>query len=626
MESKSKLNYGSVWQQASANVLAILESKLSEGEKLEKVMELGYFSQFTSYASLEFNESIFEWLRKYLFSKYKFDIDSLPDDLVELDIVPKKTLVSYSDRKLTPDLLRNVGYALQIRRTLSKSIDKANVLEIGSGYGGLARVIKSFNPGVHYWLTDISESLQCAEIYLKKTFPNAKIVWQNEGISEDEQMADFYLVRLEDAVRVLSGIKFQLAINIWSFGEMPNEFIDQWLKLIQQKCKVEWFFTINSFMAPVTIDSISRKNVGDWLFRLDSHWNIEYFEIDPEIHRCPLIKNFPKGIGILAQRVIDQNNLFKIRKESSNNAKKILLEDWVGVASEEKSIETPDRPERNITHSINEFDINTISSSRLRAITDYVGHFNIESCMKGPIFLLWDDYRLNNNQLSGALLVCYMAMVGKSELNRRCSKEELLLLDQLNKIGLHDEYVAFSLPDTNIDILEEGDSFNAQIACDQAIKYKKVGELELAESLWIKVAINNPEHGDCWYQLAVLRNDEGDTASAAIFASHSVYLGCKNYANAADEMRKLFLKNNSVLYKIKYLLVRYKSKNSERRMKSCAEILSYRDCGVNYFNGNNVHALEKLAQKYCEYGNESMAKALGCATVFLREKAKKFLP
>ena len=138
-----KLNYGSVWQQAADNVLKILESNLPKGKQLQMVMGLGYFSQFTSNASIEFNKLLFEWLRKYLLKIYEFDIN-LPNNLVELDIVPTQTLVKYSNRNFSPDLLRNIGYALQLRKIISRyDGDKLNILEIGSGYGALGRVLKN---------------------------------------------------------------------------------------------------------------------------------------------------------------------------------------------------------------------------------------------------------------------------------------------------------------------------------------------------------------------------------------------------------------------------------------------------------------------------------------------------
>ena len=438
-----KLNYGSVWQQAADNVLKILESNLPKGKQLQMVMGLGYFSQFTSNASIEFNKLLFEWLRKYLLKIYEFDIN-LPNNLVELDIVPTQTLVKYSNRNFSPDLLRNIGYALQLRKIISRyDGDKLNILEIGSGYGALGRVLKNFHPGLKYWLTDISESLLCAEIYLRAAFPNSRIVWQDAGVDQDTQDADFYLVKLEDASHVLSGRYFQLAINIWSFGEMPNKFIDEWFQLLQNRCSIDWLFTINSFMAPVTPISIARINVGDWLFKLDEHWSIDHFVIDPEIHRCPLLRNFPKGIEFIARRIDDKDEINEARIYSRARACSLLQEDWVSIACNQESSTIPDRPERILGQHLFEMSEDLMSSKRLLAITDYIGHFNIDSDKDAPFFSLWDDWRMNKTNSSALLLVIYLAMVNKTILEVRCAKEELLLLNRVSDLPIHSEYAAF---------------------------------------------------------------------------------------------------------------------------------------------------------------------------------------
>lgn len=437
-------SYGNVWQHAINNMSEILSSRCTDEEKFQKILKLGYFSQLTSYASKTFNQELVTWFENFIFLNYRVRIEDLPDAITELDIIPEPTLVMMRGRKFSPDLLRNVAYVLQLQGVFKTFCNQRfNVLEIGSGYGALAHVTKIYHPGCSYWLTDIPESLRCAEIYLRKAFPTAKIAWITAENFSSIESADFYLVPMADALEVLCGIHFALVINIWSFGEMPNEFISAWFLIIQQACHVEWFFTINSFMAPITTETINRIKVGDWLFKLDEHWIIDWFEIDPEIHRSSHMRNFPKGIGFLAYRTFDSKLLTDIRKQVAMKAEYVYREDWAIIASDNKSMESPDRPERMFDDG--EFDLQNRATSchRLNCITDYIGHFNIDSDLNGPFFKLWSDWRLNKNSYSAMLLLAYLSMVGKSDLGRKCTKEELLILSRLDCESLSKEYASF---------------------------------------------------------------------------------------------------------------------------------------------------------------------------------------
>ncbi|MDO8302655.1 MAG: putative sugar O-methyltransferase, partial [Sedimentisphaerales bacterium] len=181
----STLNYGSVWQKAVANMAAVLDSGLHANEGLRRILELGYFTQLTSYPSPKFNDTVAAWLQQYLVDRYDVEIDNLPNDLVELDIVPVATIVRRGKRKLSPDLLRYAVYAMQLRTVWPFHGERRlDILEIGSGYGGFARTLKCFHPGARFWLTDIPESLRCAEIFLRAAFPDATIAWQKVGDGE----------------------------------------------------------------------------------------------------------------------------------------------------------------------------------------------------------------------------------------------------------------------------------------------------------------------------------------------------------------------------------------------------------------------------------------------------------
>lgn len=616
--------YGGVWQNATTSIAALLELDLPAGDRLRRILELGYFTQLTSYPLAAFNAAVVTWLEEHLAFSYGFDLANLPIGLAELDIAPSATVSYKAGRALSPDLLRYVAYVQEIQRVWRNDERKAqpqDVLEIGSGYGGLVRTLKCFYPQARFWLTDIPESLRCAEIYLREAFPTMRIAWLDGDVNEPVPDADFCFVPVAEVDR-LSGRKFDLAINVWSFGEMPNAYVNRWLKLLQHDCQVDWLFAINSFMAPVTPASVLRTQVGDWLFGLDDRWSVEHFAIDPQVHRCSLIRNFPKGVGLVARRLSDESDILPLRVVASQEASVVLVEDWAAIAATEEASAEPGRPERKLEASGIAFDPKAISSRRLCALTDYIGHFNIEHGMDGDFFRLWNDYRMNRNERSGALLVAYLAMVGKSDLERRCTKEELLLLKRLPELPLHQEYAAFGAAIQRGKVSHSGVWLSDQEACDRALEHKKAGEFEAAELLWAKVAEAYPAHGDCWFQLALLAEIRCDSACAAIFSAHSVYLGCSYYATGAGRLKASFLNSHQVAKKEApaSLLSRWLTQlKTEPQVVASGSADVAASFGRLYFSGDTAEALAGLAQWQRLTGNEVIAHAIEQAIDSARE-------
>lgn len=585
-------SYGSVWEHAADNIAAILDADIPSDERLRNVIELGYFSQFTSCPSLAFNELLVTWLEQHILDRYGVSLEEIPVALAELEVVPSATLVRRRGRTVSPDLMRYVAYAMQLQTVWPIGPERADVLEIGSGYGGLARTLQVYHPNSRFWLADIPESLRCAEIYLRAAFPEKNILWLNENDAIDS--ADFILVPAGEAAGLLPGRCFDMAINVWSFGEMPNEYVATWLKLLQVDCQVKRLFTVNSFMAPVTPTTQARTMVGDWLLGLDERWAIDDFEIDFAVHRCPLMRNFPKGIGIIARRIDDENEVAVLRRRAAAGVRAVLREDWVVISAEEKSATTPERPERMLSGSTRDIDPAAVSSQRLLAVTDYVGHFNIESNQDGAFFCLWNDWRMTGSQRSGALLIAYLAMVGKANLESRCTKEELLLLKRLSPLPLHLEYNTFRTGKVGARIEHDGDWLTDQEACDRAMEHKKASKFDVAEMLLQKVAAVYPAHGDCWFQMAQLAEICGKINLAAVFAAHSVHLGCVHYAAEATRMRMAFRARR-----------RWWHMSAEKDPISVC-------CGC-YLDGDPGGALAELAKIACAEGRERLESALKLA-------------
>lgn len=100
---------------------------------------------------------------------------------------------------------------------------RPRILEIGSGFGGLAYYLKTLIPGARYVCVDLPESLLFSSIYLSTLFPsddNVLVTQKNiNQLSKDSAGFTFVPNYLFDAC-VDSGQEFDLVINTLSMSEM----------------------------------------------------------------------------------------------------------------------------------------------------------------------------------------------------------------------------------------------------------------------------------------------------------------------------------------------------------------------------------------------------------------------
>lgn len=163
-------------------------------------------------------------------------------------------------------------------RLLDAKIEPSIILEIGGGYGALARVLKSIRPGLRYVILDLPESLYFSSTFLRLNFPEARTVYVTEK-GQLTEPADFVFV---PAARVdwLSDLTIDLIINVASLGEMTQSAVDRYMQLVNSD-RVSWFYGINRF-GQHRAAGIERRDVrkatsdtADLSMWFDPHWTNE---------------------------------------------------------------------------------------------------------------------------------------------------------------------------------------------------------------------------------------------------------------------------------------------------------------------------------------------------------------
>jgi len=123
-----------------------------------------------------------------------------------------------------------------------KPREKLNILEIGSGYGGLAYFIKKIFPQASIYLCDLPESLVYPSIYLSLSMPECdhRILAGDEGESIE---SDAGFVCLPNYMfDRLQGMSFDLVINTLSFSGMSVEQVRDYSCGIKKMIGSEGFF------------------------------------------------------------------------------------------------------------------------------------------------------------------------------------------------------------------------------------------------------------------------------------------------------------------------------------------------------------------------------------------------
>jgi putative sugar O-methyltransferase len=125
--------------------------------------------------------------------------------------------------------------------SMAEGVDFAGckrALEIGGGYGRDAFVIMKLNPQVQYTLVDIPPALWISQRYLSSVFPERKVFHVRDFKSyaevADEMSRAQIVFLLPHQLELMPDRRFDLSMNISSFGEMQQEQIAAYFRTLER--------------------------------------------------------------------------------------------------------------------------------------------------------------------------------------------------------------------------------------------------------------------------------------------------------------------------------------------------------------------------------------------------------
>ena len=150
--------------------------------------------------------------------------------------------------------------------------NNSNILEIGGGFGSLARIIIN-NKNVKYFMIDLPEANMMSNYYLQNHFPEKKIFNYLDFKDKkfEEVFDDYDIFILPPRTLDNQNIKFDFVINARSFQEMNKKIIEEYFKLIQSKINENgYFLNINRY-----IKSTVKEDIKFDEYPYDNLWNVE---------------------------------------------------------------------------------------------------------------------------------------------------------------------------------------------------------------------------------------------------------------------------------------------------------------------------------------------------------------
>ena len=184
------------------------------------------------------------------------------------------------------------------------------ILEIGGGFGSLARIIIN-DKKCKYFLIDLPEANLISNYYLQNYFPEKKIFnysdYKDKSLEDVIQNYDIFI--LPPGTLDKQNIKFDLIINARSFMEMNKKIVKEYFDLIQSKINSDGYF--------LNINRYSKSTVGEDIkfdeYPYDNLWNVEISKksfLQDHVH------------FLLVQRQINEGNIKNELLKIKNSHKK----------------------------------------------------------------------------------------------------------------------------------------------------------------------------------------------------------------------------------------------------------------------------------------------------------------
>lgn len=153
-----------------------------------------------------------------------------------IDIHGHSVSASYLNNIIRFEQIDNYFQENQLQKT------DLNILEIGAGYGGLASQLIYGNFAGSYTIIDLPENLILSMFYLSEQFPNVNINIVSATTEVKAHQPNTINLLIPNHIDALNELKFDLALNTDSLGEMPSQTAQAYINWISNHLSEQGIF------------------------------------------------------------------------------------------------------------------------------------------------------------------------------------------------------------------------------------------------------------------------------------------------------------------------------------------------------------------------------------------------
>lgn len=213
------------WMDFACNFRYVYD--LSDAE-LNRIRFHTYHLTSDSYLTYYFADESFKHLLR---SGYRHFLDRNQLDLLDEGNDGIGVVTEFG--RISHDLLRYLGVTNDlIDASLLERETPGTVIEIGGGYGGLARAHLTHNPKTTYFICDLEETLFFSAVYLSKHLGAHKVhLVESKLKSSEVEQGHVYIVP-QSKIEYLDELQFDYAISQQSLQEMTQKQVERYLDWI----------------------------------------------------------------------------------------------------------------------------------------------------------------------------------------------------------------------------------------------------------------------------------------------------------------------------------------------------------------------------------------------------------
>ena len=180
------------------------------------------------------------------------------------------------NKVIVPDVARHFYFANKIKNYLKKK-KKIKFLEIGGGYGGLAKILLNFNKKITYFSIDLLEGCFIQYYFLKKSGFKVNLVKEIKDIKQNQ----INLISFDNKFKILKKIgKCDFVFNSRSFSEMNINTMNMYSNIINNFVKPNYIYHENSNFLLFPKSKRHIEILGKE-FKFNKKYNLEYNNISP---------------------------------------------------------------------------------------------------------------------------------------------------------------------------------------------------------------------------------------------------------------------------------------------------------------------------------------------------------